>query len=152
MKKYFILLAMAIYLMACDNERQNHQEPQEEQTTHDEEHHHHESESIVLDNGKKWKVAEGMVVYIRNMEKAINDFETLENKDYTALAKTIDTNIRELTSNCTMKGQAHDELHKWLVPFIELSEEFDVATDPKEQEKIYQAFKNSFIEFNTYFE
>ncbi len=93
-----------------------------------------------------------MAVYIRNMEKAVNEFETLENKDYAVLAKTIDENITELTSKCTMEGQAHDELHKWLVPFIELSEKFDSATELVAQEKIYQKFKASFKTYNTYFE
>ncbi len=51
-----------------------------------------------------------------------------------------------------MEGQAHDELHKWLLPFIELSEEFDVATEKENQEKIYQEFKKMFVEYNTYFE
>ena len=39
--------------------------------------------------------------YIRNMEKAVNEFE---GDDYPALAKTIDENIRALTENCTMEG------------------------------------------------
>jgi len=51
-----------------------------------------------------------------------------------------------------MEGQAHDELHKWLLPFIELSEEFDVATELEEQEQIYREFKASFKIYNTYFE
>jgi hypothetical protein len=86
------------------------------------------------------------------MEKAVSSFEGKQSEDYTALAKTIDDNLIELTSSCTMEGQAHDELHKWLVPFIELSEQFDVATELAEQEKIYHDFKTSFVEFNTYFE
>lgn len=114
-----------------------------------EEHHHKDHEAIVLNNGNKWKVEESMLIYIRNMEVAVNDFE---GNDYSTLAKTIDKNIRTLTENCTMEGQAHDELHKWLVPFIGLSEEFDVATEKREQEKIYKAFKSAFEEFNTYFE
>ena len=100
-------------------------------------------------DGEKWKVVENMSVYIRNMEKAVNEFK---GDNYPALAKTIDENIRALTENCTMEGQAHDELHKWLLPFIELSEEFDVATEKENQEKIYQEFKKMFVEYNTYFE
>lgn len=86
------------------------------------------------------------------MEKAVNEFNGKESADYIALAKVIDENIESLTSNCTMTGQAHDELHKWLVPFIELSEQFDAATEQTEQEKIYQEIKNAFVEYNTYFE
>ncbi|NUM51813.1 MAG: hypothetical protein HUU48_11945 [Flavobacteriales bacterium] len=111
-----------------------------------------EEENLQLNNGNKWKVTENMIVFIRNMETSVNEFENSENKDYSQLAQIIDKNIRDLTSNCTMEGQAHDELHKWLVPFIELSEKFDVATEPSEQEEIYKNFKAMFVEFNIYFE
>lgn len=153
MKKIFLISTIAIALIACKNENhhENHDEHEhhDETATHEEDHHNHESEAIMLNDGEKWKVVENMSGYIRNMEKAVNEFE---GEDYTALAKTIDENIRALTENCTMEGQAHDELHKWLLPFIELSEEFDVATEKENQEKIYQEFKKMFVEYNTYFE
>lgn len=145
---------MSVFVFGCNSESTNNKEKEITETrtvvgTTEEEHHHNEHEAIVLDNGNKWKVVEGMLTYIRNMEEAVNNFE---GNDYPTLAETIDKNIRELTSNCTMEGQAHDELHKWLVPFIGLSEEFDVATEKEEQERIYQAFKDAFVEFNSYFE
>lgn len=153
MKKIFLISTIAIALIACKNENhhENHDEHEhhDETATHEEDHHNHESEAIMLNDGEKWKVVENMSVYIRNMEKAVNEFK---GDNYPALAKTIDENIRALTENCTMEGQAHDELHKWLLPFIELSEEFDVATEKENQEKIYQEFKKMFVEYNTYFE
>lgn len=153
MKKIFLITTIAISFIACKNEshHENHDEHEhhDETATHEEDHHNHESEAIMLNDGEKWKVVENMSVYIRNMEKAVNEFK---GDNYPALAKTIDENIRALTENCTMEGQAHDELHKWLLPFIELSEEFDVATEKENQEKIYQEFKKMFVEYNTYFE
>lgn len=153
MKKIFLISTITIALIACKNENhhENHDEHEhhDETATHEEDHHNHESEAIMLNDGEKWKVVENMSVYIRNMEKAVNEFK---GDNYPALAKTIDENIRALTENCTMEGQAHDELHKWLLPFIELSEEFDVATEKENQEKIYQEFKKMFVEYNTYFE
>lgn len=153
MKKIFLISTITIALIACKNEthHENHDEHEhhDETATHEEDHHNHESEAIMLNDGEKWKVVENMSGYIRNMEKAVNEFK---GDNYPALAKTIDENIRALTENCTMEGQAHDELHKWLLPFIELSEEFDVATEKENQEKIYQEFKKMFVEYNTYFE
>jgi hypothetical protein len=144
----------SFFFFSCTNTANESVNENDETTavSAEEDHHHNEHEAIVLDNGNKWKVVETMLVYIRNMEKAVNSFDGKESKDYTALAKTIDENLTELTSKCTMDGQAHDELHKWLVPFIELSEQFDKATELVEQEKIYTEFKTSFVEFNTYFE
>ena len=104
---------------------------------------------------QKWKVTPDMLAYLRLMETEINALSANKNptkEDYTALAELIDKNIRLLISNCTMDGQAHEELHNWLVPFIELSEEFDVAEDIKSQEAIYKKFKASFVTLNTTFE
>ena len=156
MKTKFILpLTLSVIIFGCSTPAENTEETKLEETvieTTVEENHHDEHEAIVLNNGEKWKIVESMLVYIRNMEQAINNFEGSQSADYTALAKTIDENLIELTSSCTMEGQAHDELHKWLVPFIGLSEEFDVATELSEQERIYNDFKETFVEFNTYFE
>lgn len=132
-----------------ENKDKDSKEIPKEVSSEEEGHHHDADEAIVLDNGNKWKVVEPMLVYIRTMEEAINKFDGAH---YEELAKTIDVNIRELTSKCTMEGQAHDELHKWLVPFIGLSEEFDAATELADQEKIYKDFKTALQEFNTYFE
>ena len=160
MKTKFILsIALSVLIIGCNNSSGSKEEIRKrvEITTDeiDENHLHNENETIVLDNGKKWKVAPEMLQFIRNMELSINDFSVKENpttKDYQQLAELIDSNIRSLTSNCTMQGKAHDELHKWLLPFISLSEDFDVALGIEEQKRIYKEFKNAFIEFNVYFE
>ena len=110
---------------------------------------HEEHGSIELNNGEKWKANESMLVNIHNLEQALNNFE---GKDYTVLAKTIDENIIEVTSSCTMEGQAHEELHKWLVPFMKLSEQFNEATELIDQERISKELKNALVEFNTFFE
>ncbi len=145
-------MTLAFIGLGCNEALQEEVVQEQEVIVTEEEEHQQGNEEIVLNNGAKWKVVEEMLVYIRNMETAVADFEKNTEKDYPALAQTIDENIRTLTSNCTMGGQAHDELHKWLVPFIGLSEEFDVATELAEQERIYQEFKTSFEVFNTYFE
>jgi len=117
----------------------------------DTEEHDHSNEEIVLNNGQKWKVDDSMIVHIRNMEKDVNSFEAKSFDDYVVLAEKIAVNLDLLTSNCTMTGQAHDELHKWLLPFIDLSDEFS-ASKTEEAAAIYQEIKTSFITFNTYFE
>ncbi len=158
--KIAILSLASILIFGCssptvDNSEKESNQPETVVESTEEEHNHDEHEAIVLDNGQKWEVVPEMLAFIRNMEHGVVEFSTKESptpEEYQQLAILIDENIRELTSNCTMEGQAHDELHKWLVPFIGLSEEFDVATELTEQEKIYKGFEDAFVEFNTYFE
>ncbi len=154
-KILFASTIVAFSISSCSEKKQEINEPVSEEIITEEEHHHDELEPIVLDEGKKWIVVPEMLQFIRNMEVGINEFSNIEQpttEEYQELAVLIDKNIVDLTSNCTMQGQAHDELHKWLVPFIGLSEEFDVATDLKEQKRIYQNFKDSYVQFNIYFQ
>lgn len=47
-----------------------------------------------------------------------------------------------------MKGQAHDELHKWLLPYIELVDDFSKDKSNENLAKIQE----SFTTFNQYFQ
>lgn len=114
--------------------------------------HDKHRQTLELNKGKKWKVHEKMLSYIRAMEKDLAQFENNKSQDYKKLAKKLQKNIDGLTSNCTMKGKAHDELHKWLLPFIAnvkaLSEE---EHEQALLERVAE-IKKSFIVFNTYFQ
>jgi len=113
-------------------------------------------ESILLNDGKKWVVDAPMMVAIRNMEKAVQNFsssnpETMMD-DYKKLSNMLAENVEYLTSNCTMTGQSHDELHKWLVPYIALTEQMAAAKTPDEAATVLNDLLTSISEFNTFFE
>ena len=118
--KIAFLATVVLLIFSCNTKSK------EEKTTEikTEEHQHSESETIQLNNGEKWKVDDNMMIHIRNMEKDVVHFDQEKSTNYSLLADKLKTNIDILTSNCTMKGQAHDELHKWLVPYIELVDSF----------------------------
>ena len=86
------------------------------------------------------------------MENDIISFSTFEQKDYKSLAEKLQSNIDLLTSNCTLKGKAHDELHKWLLPYIDLVKELSEAKDETEASKQYENIQTSFTTFNQYFQ
>ena len=79
-------------------------------------------------------------------------FCTVGQKDYKSLAEKLQSNIDLLTSNCTMKGKAHDELHKWLLPYIDLVKELSEAKDETEEAKHFENIQTSFTTFNQYFQ
>ena len=118
--KIAFLATVVLLIFSCNTKSK------EEKTTEikTEEHQHSESETIQLNNGEKWKVDDNMMIHIRNMEKDVVHFDQEKSTNYSLLANKLKTNIDILISNCTMKGQAHDELHKWLVPYIELVDSF----------------------------
>jgi hypothetical protein len=153
MKKITIsLTVISLFLFSCGNNPNEKSIEQSETVTIEEDHHHNdENEAIVLNNGERWKVDENMLLHIRNMESDCSDFSKNEPKNYGTLAGKLQTNIDLLTSNCTMTGQAHDELHKWLLPYIDLVAELSDANAETEAAKQFEYIQNSFLTFNQYF-
>ena len=146
------LAAFSIMLSSCSNstnEKSNNQTEIAEQNNH---HLDDESEAIELNNGEKWKVDANMITHIRNIENDINHFANVEQKDFKSLAEKLQTNIDLLTSNCTMKGKAHDELHKWLLPYIDMVKELSEAKNETEASEQFKNIQTSFSTFNQYFQ
>lgn len=161
MKKYFALLTVAFLGInyGCNNsvKEQNTEvsATQSSITVEEPEHQHSESDSIELNNGAKWKVVPEMMVYIRNMESDMNRFTEAKHtqlNDFTQLGLNLQKNIDLLTSSCTMEGKAHDELHKWLLPYIELVNGLNKSKNIDEASQTFEKIKSSYKTFNIYFE
>ena len=139
------IVLSTLFLFSCNNKTE--QEVKEEvPTVATELHEHVTDEPLQLNDGQKWKVDDNMMAHITAMEKDIASLDKPE--DFNKLSENLNKNLGLLTSNCTMKGQAHDELHKWLLPYIDLVEAF--STDKSADN--FSAIKNSFSTFNTYFQ
>ena len=153
MKKITILIpVIGLILFSCGNTSNEKSKEQTETVTHEEHQHNAEIQTIELNNGEKWEVDTNMITHIRNMENDVISFAKVEQKDYKSLSEKLQSNIDLLTSNCTMKGKAHDELHKWLLPYIDLVKELSEAKNEAEAEKQFQNIQTSFTAFNQYFQ
>lgn len=152
-----IILALAAFIFSCGDspttaEVKEEVATQETVAVEEEEHDHdHEHDGIVLNDGEKWEVVEHMMAHIQNMESDISAFDGKSIAEYKTLSAAIDKNLDLLTSNCTMTGQAHDELHKWLLPYIDLTTEFAAAETAKEASESFQQIKTSFGTFSEFF-
>lgn len=153
MKKITILLAaLSFFLFSCGNTPNEKSNEQTEPATHEEHEHKAEIQTIELNNGEKWRVDANMITHIRNMENDVISFSKAQQKDYKSLAEKLQSNIELLTSNCTMEGQAHDELHKWLLPYIDMVNELSAVKDDTEASKQFDNIQISFTTFNQYFQ
>lgn len=153
MKKIIYVSIALITLYSCDNTESTGQAEESADKMIDEKGHDHgDSEAIELNNGEKWKVEPKMMVHIRKMEKDVASFKGSELVDYKQLSKELNTSLDLLTSGCTMTGKAHDELHKWLLPYIDLIAELDKAEKWERGALTLKEIKASFVEFNKYFQ
>lgn len=153
MKKIPILFAtISLFLFSCDSASSTKANEQTETTIHEEQHHNEEMDTIELNDGAKWIVDAHMMTHIRNMENDVNSFATADQMEYSVLTEKLQTNLDLLTSNCTMKGKAHDELHKWLLPFIDLVKELSAAKDDAASAQQLKRIQISFSTFKQYFQ
>jgi len=150
MKKYtYVLIAgLAFFMTSCETE------VKEDQSSTDpiHEEHDHANEAIELDNGKKWVVVDEIMGYIKKMEDAVDAVESQDSIDYDVLTSELESNVELLTSNCTMTGKAHDELHKWLLPYLDLVDELSNSKNDQEANAVLREIQTSFVTFNTYFQ
>ena len=143
-KKFISILFISLLTFSgCGSSTNNTEIASKKENTH-----HHSEEDIQLNNGEKWLVEPSMLLIIRKMENEVNQFDQ---QSFSQLGKQLTIDIEELTSNCTMTGQAHDELHKWLLPYIDIVDHLVQTNDQKEAKAVYQQIKQSFHTFNQYF-
>jgi hypothetical protein len=149
--KNIFLIAISILLFSCSNTSNKISENVDSTSKVADSHHSEESEKIELNNGEKWVVDSNMIIHIRNIENDVNSFSKDDNKDFKTISKKIQSHLDLLTSNCTMTGKAHDELHKWLLPFIDLVKELSDAKDMDIASEKFKDIQTSFLTFNTFF-
>ncbi len=107
--------------------------------------------ALELDHGKKWVMPPAMKARMTDIQTAVRALAAAPQPDHAALAEKIQHELGELAANCTMTGQAHDELHRWLMPFLGLSAEYVAAKDPAVQAEKYREIQRSLEVFNRYF-
>ena len=145
--KTYTLLILSLLIFSCNNSS-------EEKTveTKTENHADHKSETLHLNNTNKWKVVPDMMAYIVYMKEDIAKFEGKNLEDFQNLATDLLINVDLLTANCTMKGEAHDQLHVWLVPYIELINKFANETELVEKKNLFKDLEKSFDVLGDFFE
>lgn len=107
---------------------------------------------INLNNGEKWKVNSEMIPHIEKGNEILHEFVSKEGVDYHELAKNLNDQNNALIKSCTMKGESHDELHKWLHPHIELIKKLSNAANTEEANLIILELEDSFKTYNAYFQ
>jgi len=141
MKPLFLFISLLLIIISCDSN---------EQIT---EYHQFELDyTLLLNDGEKWQVVDHMMDELRQIEEIVIANNAIESAIVIDdIADSLIVHLDLLTSNCTMQGQAHDELHKWLVPFINLVNEFAKNEDEDIAKEQLKEMKKSFEVFNTYF-
>jgi hypothetical protein len=82
----------------------------------------------------------------------LNQYIESKSQDYQNLAAQLKEKNSGLIKSCTMKGESHDELHKWLYPHIELIESLSKAESTEQANKFITDLQASFSTYNQHFQ
>ncbi|MCP5023494.1 MAG: hypothetical protein GY930_17205 [bacterium] len=133
--QFLVALILGLFLFSCGSESL----PGDE-------------EAAVASANTKWKIHAEMMVHLRTAEQAVAGFSASEGADYAALAGDLQEALTLLTADCTMTGAAHDALHEWLLPYMELVDNLGDAQDEASSEQVFRSLEAAFQEFNLSFE
>jgi hypothetical protein len=73
--------------------------------------------AVELNDGQRWQANPETTEGIENMRQMVMEFEPSENvEDYRKINQDLMTEFNMIFQNCTMTGEAHRQLHNYLVP------------------------------------
>lgn len=152
MNKFILTLTIGSFLLyGCGNSTNEKSNNNGETATH-QQHQHDDEQTIRLNNGEKWFVNEEMKPFILEAENILTEYINNNLSDYKTLAEQLKEKNSGLIKSCTMKGESHDELHKWLYPHIELIESLSKAESTEEASEIIANLQASFLTYHQYFQ
>ena len=132
-----IVILLALFVASCSSEKESEVTPSV-----------YDDIELELNDGKKWEVSNDMKVY---MVKSIN-LVNHDKPDYDRLAISLVELKDEFVSHCDMQGHGHDVLHSWLMPYLDLLEDFENAENEADQKKALAQIKRAHEVFEEYFE
>lgn len=104
-----------------------------------------------LNDGEKWVVNAEMKPHIEKGHELLNDFIERGGTEYKELAEGLRMQNLALIESCTMKGESHEELHKWLITHMGLIEQLSTSMDNDQSEELIADLEESFNTYHKFF-
>ena len=107
---------------------------------------------VELNEGEKWEANRETTQGIENMENTLNQFD--KNSDiqaYKSLSKELEREFTMIFQKCTMKGEAHNQLHNYLIPLKDYIKGLG-ADEQQTAEKNYEKMIPHLAAYSHYFE
>ncbi|MDZ4748879.1 MAG: hypothetical protein SH808_10350 [Saprospiraceae bacterium] len=155
--KMLIILCAGTFalLFSCQNATENKGEKGSESTEAPKKYTARDGHTIgmnvILNNGAKWEANVETTQGMGHMLGTVGDMPaqpTLE--DFRSLHKTLNVKFETILQQCTMAGEAHNQLHNYLMP---LKEKIDVleTADLKTCKKLLPELKEYIMKYSHFF-
>ncbi len=154
--KPFLLIISFVLIISCKQKTEKDQIPievQQETTVVKETEESHESidGTVTLNNGELWLANPETTEGIQKMKKRMSLFNDSDNLEaYVILKASLEEDFTELFEKCTMKGEAHNQLHNYLFPILELFDGLE-SSDLVVCKKSFSELNIHLNEYSNYF-
>jgi len=128
--KLILGIAVLVFAISCDsktgkihdnNGAEQTDEHQKEQPATKQTDEHAGDEVLQLNNGNLWEANLETTEGINNMKLLIKSFSERDNMEaYATVKQNLKKEFGTIIAKCTMTGEAHNQLHKYLVPMKDL--------------------------------
>lgn len=117
----------------------------------DHEDHDAETSEVTLDDGKQWGANPETTTGVANMKQMVNEFDANSDRPaYVALQERLDTEFKMIFEKCTMKGEAHNQLHNYLHPMRDYIDGLS-AEDKETRHRSLEMLNERVDEYASYF-
>lgn len=91
----------------------------------------HQSSPVQLNQGQRWKANPETTAGIAAMQAILTKYEgrTGDSAGRTALREELESAFQDIFKKCTMTGEAHDQLHNYLIPIQALLKKVNSETE-----------------------
>ncbi len=112
---------------------------------------HEHSPVLALNNGEQWIADAHTRSVVSQMKRSLSEYEKSDSQNYQVLSDSLTTQLDRLIAGCTMKGPAHNELHRWLVPLTESVKDLSSSNGASSALKSTREIATSLKSFDQFF-
>lgn len=151
---FIFSFTVALFLaVGCSQTEQRQAAPGSQGSDMLKQEHHHEAYAteqsvITLNNGAKWSANKETTTGVMNMQHFVNEQLQQSAPDIHLIAAKLDEQFNLIIKQCTMQGEAHEQLHHFLLPMRERITRLKESGDKQQVEEI----KDWLEEYPEYFE
>ena len=147
-----MLFATVVLIYSCGNKSKETSNTPKTPNVEAVESHEGTGIELSLDEGKLWKANQETTVGVQNMIGLMKNFNEKDNVDaYVKLTENLKQEFAMIFEKCTMKGEAHNQLHNFLIPIKDLFG----ALSSKDLNKCKESFNKlnkHLVVYKSYFE
>ena len=146
-KHFWIVAGIIGMLAACSQQEETKEEvakteiPQKELKI----------KGLSLNNGEKWEANPETAQGIRQMQKILDAYPESSEMNTKQLLDTLNSVKKQIFAQCTMKGEAHNNLHAYLIPLIKKINALKTVKNPQEEEQAIARLKEHLALYDRYF-